>query len=215
MPSPRGRRLAIGIAELQPVFGTQEVRDRVAVLVAAHRDDAVQAGVEPLAGEETQRVSNVDDGMSVTWRDPVPLILARGLELETPLLSEEQSQGANVGVVVVACTLLVRLLGVVQQDQRGVGGGIVAVVLLEAVVTGKVQNLGKRREERLVDEVGAADEAVEERELFPDRSRELRRFFDKFCVGNLVQLAILLRTARLQVGFLCLVYQPVKAMIAP
>ena len=63
--------------------------------------DAVQTRMESFARQRLQRVGNVDENVSGLGFDKRPLLRPGQLQLDIPLLVEEQCQGTAVGVLVV------------------------------------------------------------------------------------------------------------------
>lgn len=62
----------------------------------------MEARLELLLRQKTQGVANVDDGAVAARRHPLPLLRVRRHHLQAPLVGEEDSDAANVGVLVVA-----------------------------------------------------------------------------------------------------------------
>lgn len=65
-------------------------------------DDAVEARGQTVAGEESERVADVDDGAVGARRDGLPCRVLGGVRLEAPIAVEEDGEAAGVGVSEVA-----------------------------------------------------------------------------------------------------------------
>lgn len=107
------------------------------------RYDPVDARLHLVAAREAQRVADVDNSTAVLGPDEPKLARTWRANLEAPLLCEEQSQRADVGVL-----LMPDLLGggirrdIVHHCERGRGRAIVSVSVLETCRTRESESRG-------------------------------------------------------------------------
>lgn len=100
---------ALGVDEHGVVLSTQEVSDGVTVLSRVEGHNAVDAALELHVAGKAERVANVDESAAGLGSNETHLTgaaSARRADLETPLLAEEKSQGADVSVLLVADAVL-------------------------------------------------------------------------------------------------------------
>lgn len=100
---------ALRVDEHGVVLGTQEVSDGVAVLSRVEWHNAVDAALELHVAGEAERVANVDKSAAGLGSDETHLTGAAGArrtDLETPLLTEEKSEGADVSMLLVTDAVL-------------------------------------------------------------------------------------------------------------
>lgn len=92
------------VGELDVILRSEEVGNAVPVLVLQppRGNDLVDGRAEAVAREEAQSIADVDDGVARLRGDESPAGGLFGQHLESPLLAEEEGQGADVGVLVVA-----------------------------------------------------------------------------------------------------------------
>lgn len=94
------------------------------MLGGIERHDAVDAALELHAARKAQRVAHVDKGAAGLGRHEAHLSRAAGTgraNLQTPLLAEEEGEGADVGVLLVPDAVLAGEFGgeVVHHGQLG------------------------------------------------------------------------------------------------
>lgn len=109
MPLAGGDGPAFRIDKHGVVLSAQEVCNRVAVLGRVKGHDAMDAALELHAAGEAQRVADVDEGATGLGRNEAHLTSAASAgrsDLQTPLLTEEKREGADVGVLLVANSVL-------------------------------------------------------------------------------------------------------------
>lgn len=122
-------RAALGVDEHGVVLGAEEVRHGVAVLLGVEGHDTVDAGLHLHARGEAQGVADVHERAVLLGLDETHLAGTAGAgrtDLQAPLLGEEQRQGGDVGVLLVAHPVGVAelLLGqVVHHGELLWGGG--------------------------------------------------------------------------------------------
>lgn len=95
---------ALRVDEHGVILGTEEVGNRVAVLSGVKGDDTVDAALELVAAGEAEGVTDMDESTSLLRGDEAHLLgttLAGRADLETPLLAEEEGEGADVSVLLV------------------------------------------------------------------------------------------------------------------
>lgn len=97
--------------------------------------------------------------MPISRRDEFPVYGPRPLQLQTPLLGEEQSYRSYIGVLVVAHSIVQTLLRVVEKDKCCIGRFVVPMMLLEASTAIQGRYVGEICQERFVDKVAKSDEA--------------------------------------------------------
>lgn len=155
---------ALAVLEHGVVLGTEEVSNGVAVLIRAEGHDTVDAGHEGVATSKAQRVADVDDGAAGLGGDEAELLGSGRADLQAPLLGEEECQGGDIGVLLVADLLVLERVGrdVVHHGQGGGRGAVVAVGVLVAGGAGEAHRGGETREDRLGDDVGAGDGIAED-----------------------------------------------------
>ena len=121
----------------------------------------MHGGLETKAGQEAERVADVDDGVRGPARDEAPLIALGRQDLQPPLLGEEHRESPEVGVLVVPDALAEHvLLGVVEHGQSGERGLAVAVEITEVRGAFELQRCGECVEDDHGDTVGGSDETV-------------------------------------------------------
>ena len=122
-PLPRARLDPIAIDQFRVIVRAQEEYRRVSRGPRRRRigtvpgDDAVETRGQSEAGEEFQRVADVDDGAVGAGRDGLPCFGSGGVGLEAPVAVEEDGEAAGVGVGEVA--------------DAGVGGEVGGWVVLQ------------------------------------------------------------------------------------
>lgn len=155
--------LSSGIVELCIIVGPQEVCDRVPV-VRGERKYAVQCGAQLVAREEAQTIAHINNGVARSRSHEPPLVVpvCRAQDLEAPLLREEDGQGAQVRVHVLAdfagCFVQRR---VVEEEDGTLGGCVVAVGFVEILLALEAEAGGDAVEEDLGYEVALVLEFVE------------------------------------------------------
>lgn len=103
MPVLGSNMCPIAINKRHAVVRPQEIRDCIPIAsLPVNGNHAVEARLELLLRQKTQGVANVDDGAVAARRHPLPLLRVRRHHLQAPLVGEEDSDAANVGVLVVA-----------------------------------------------------------------------------------------------------------------
>lgn len=163
MPLLRSEDPALTIRIRDRVLGAQEVRHAVAMFPLQARDgkDLVHGGLEPEAGQEAERVADVDDGVRGPARDEAPLVALGRQDLQPPLLGEEHGEAPEVGVLVVPDALAERvLLGIAEHGHGGEGGLAVAVEITEVRGAFELQGCGEGVKDDRGDIVGGSDETV-------------------------------------------------------
>lgn len=154
---------ALAVGEHGRVLGPEEVGDRVAVLSWVEGHDPVDARLHLVPAREAQRVADVDNGATVLGLHEPELAGAWRADLEAPLLTEEQGQRADVGVLLVPDLLGDRVgRNVVHHGERGGGWAVVAVSVLEPGTTCEPEPRRQRREDGLRDDVAACDRILQD-----------------------------------------------------
>lgn len=72
------------------------------MLLRGQWHDSVDARLHGETTGEAKRVPNVDDGGTGTWGDEAEFFGSWRPDLETPLFAEEEGEGTDVGVFLVA-----------------------------------------------------------------------------------------------------------------
>lgn len=93
---------ALGVGELGVVLSSEEIGNGVAVLIVVQWYDSVDARLEGVFACEAERVADVDDGSSWPWCDETEFLRSWRADLKTPLLTKEESERADVGVLLVS-----------------------------------------------------------------------------------------------------------------
>lgn len=109
MPVLGGDIASLRVHEHGVVLGAEEVGDRVPVLGGVEGYDAVDARLELHAAGKAEGIADVDEGAVLLGLDEAHLegaALSGGADLETPLVAEEEGEGADVGVLLVADLVL-------------------------------------------------------------------------------------------------------------
>jgi hypothetical protein len=90
--------------------------------------------------------------------------LTRRTDLKTPLLTEEQSQRADICVLLVSDILVRHWVGrnVVHHCQRAGGRAVVPVQVLESCSTSEAKPSGECRQDGLGDDIGARNSVLED-----------------------------------------------------
>ena len=160
---------ALGVGEHGLVLGTEEVGDRVAVLVGVEGHNTVDAGLHGVVGGEPEGITDVHDGAALLGGDEAELLGSGRADLEAPLVAEEEGKRRNVGVLLVADVLEVLSCGIggdVVHHGKGAGRGpVVAVHVLVPLGPGPAGAGGEGREDGLGNNVGARDGVLEDLEL--------------------------------------------------
>lgn len=210
---------ALRVDEHGVVLGTQEVSDGVAVLSRVEWHNAVNAALELHVAGEAERVADVDEGAAGLGSDETHLTGtagARRTDLQTPLLTEEKSQGADVSVLLVTDAVLAsKLRGeVVHHGQlqifalvswvsirvshrttySGGGGTLVAVRVLEALGASEAHSGRQSRQDDLRDSVAAANGVLKNAQIAAvlDGSRDLGAVALDLVTGDLEHLISIL-----------------------
>ena len=102
----------------------------------------MEGGAQPLAGQEPKRIGHVDDCVASAWGDVLPGPGFGTDYLQTPLRGEEERDGADVCVHVLAGFGGVEVFGVVEEVEGRVGGFVVVVGALEVVRAFEVEGRG-------------------------------------------------------------------------
>ena len=138
------------------------------LLALAQRQNAMHGREQLVAGEETERVADVDDGVAGLWSHVLPLVLLLGREdLQAPLLAEQECQRPNVGVFVVPAAFVeCALLWVAEHGEGRSGGLVVAVRGFETGCAGEVERVRKGFQHRHGDEVRVGRQSLEESDIF-------------------------------------------------
>lgn len=167
MPLAGGDVPALTVGEHGRVLGAEEVGDRVAVLGRVERHDPVDARLHLVPAREAQRVAHVDDGAAVLGPDESELAGAGRADLEAPLLAEEQSQRADVGVLLVPDLLGGRVgRDVVHHGEGGRGRAVVAVGVLKPGSTREAESRRERRQDGLRDDVAARNGILQDLDIW-------------------------------------------------
>lgn len=140
MPAPR-REVppATAVPQHNVVGRPKEVRNGIPILrrVSRHRDHAMDGRQEPAPRQEPQRVANVDDGTSRARRHVEPALAAWQQDLQPALFGEQEGQGADVGVLVVALRCRVGASRVAEQGE-GAAGPVLRLVAFHQEAVGGV-----------------------------------------------------------------------------
>ena len=104
MPALRGPRLARRVTESHIIIQAQEIRNTIPILVLPllERNDTMHNARQLSPRRETKTVADVDDGVAGPWFEEFPAFGLGRVELETPLSGEQEGEGTDVGVLVVA-----------------------------------------------------------------------------------------------------------------
>lgn len=125
--------------------------------------DPVDARLHLVPTREAQGVADVDDSAAVLGPDEPELASTWRANLEAPLLCEEQSQRADVSVL-----LMPDFMGggirrnVVHHSKRGRGRAIVTVSVLEPCRTREPKSRRQRRQDGLCDDVAARNSILQD-----------------------------------------------------
>ena len=140
MPAPR-REIppATTIPQHNVVGRPKEVRNGIPILrcVSRHRHHAMDGRQEPAPGQEPQRVANVDDGTSGARRHVEPALAAWQQDLQPALFGQQEGQGADVRVLVVALRCRLGVPGVAEQGE-GAAGPVLRLVAFHQEAVGGV-----------------------------------------------------------------------------
>lgn len=129
-------------------------------------DDPVDARLHLVPAREAERVADVDNGAAVLGLHKPELAGAWRADLEAPLLAEEQSQRADVGVLLMSNLLSDRVgRNVVHHGEGGGGRAVVAVSVLEPGSTCEAEPRRQRRQDGLRDDVAARNGILQDLEV--------------------------------------------------
>ena len=152
-PLPRGIHLALAIHKHRIVVRAEEVARRIPIpdLAASKRHHAMKCRAQALAGQEPERVGHVDDRVARARGDVLPGAGFGADDLQAPLWGEEERDGADVGVHVLAGFGGLEVFGVVQEVEGGVGGFVVVVGAAQVARAFEVEGGGEEREDGFAD----------------------------------------------------------------
>lgn len=123
------------------VVRPQEIRNREAIpgLILRDRNDAVHRRSELAARKEAQRVADVDDGAAGPRDDVEPALVPWCQDLQARLQGQEEGEGAEVRVFVVALGLAGGLLEIAEEGQGAARGSRGVVACGKEVLEGRIR----------------------------------------------------------------------------